>query len=138
MQHRIGVQAEVRLVRLGIHRCLDRRSVRRIATLAKKLLVQRFLATPTRRHQRTLRPPRSPHGSGDASASYNQVSLGGDYNLSKRTDLYLIGAYQKASGHQRDASTGAIVDAGASVGSYGYGAGSTSQEIVSLGIRHKF
>jgi predicted porin len=78
------------------------------------------------------------HGSGDASASYNQVSLGGDYNLSKRTDLYLIGAYQKASGHQRDASTGAIVDAGASVGSYGAQAGSSSQEIISLGIRHKF
>jgi predicted porin len=78
------------------------------------------------------------HGSGDASASYNQVSLGGDYSLSKRTDLYLIGAYQKASGHQRDQSTGAIVDAGASVGSYGFGAGSSSQEIVSLGIRHKF
>jgi predicted porin len=78
------------------------------------------------------------HGSGDASASYNQVSLGADYNLSKRTDLYLLGAYQKASGHQRDQSTGNIVDAGASVGSYGYGAGSTSQEIVSLGIRHKF
>ncbi len=78
------------------------------------------------------------HGSGDASASYNQVSLGGDYNLSKRTDLYLVGAYQHASGHQRDQTTGQIVDAGASVGSYGFGAGKDHQEMVSLGIRHKF
>ncbi|MGF6605013.1 putative porin [Paraburkholderia sp. GAS448] len=69
------------------------------------------------------------HGSGNGpSASYNQVSLGGDYNLSKRTDLYLVGAYQHASG------TGAT----ASVADYGYISNSTSQEIVSLGIRHKF
>ncbi|SIT35586.1 Outer membrane protein porin [Paraburkholderia ribeironis] len=78
------------------------------------------------------------HGSGDTSASYNQVSLGGDYALSKRTDLYLVGAWQRASGHQRDASTNGIVDAGASIGSYGNQAGSRTQEMVSLGIRHKF
>jgi predicted porin len=78
------------------------------------------------------------HGSGDTSASYNQVSLGGDYFLSKRTDLYLVGAWQRASGHQRDAGTNGIVSAGASVGSYGNQAGSQNQEIVSLGIRHKF
>jgi predicted porin len=79
------------------------------------------------------------HGAGDTSANYHQVSLGADYNLSKRTDLYLVGAYQHASGHQRDASNGgAIIDAGASVGSYGYQAGSSNQEIISLGIRHKF
>ncbi|CAH2895805.1 MAG: Outer membrane porin [uncultured Paraburkholderia sp.] len=75
--------------------------------------------------------------SGDASATYHQVSLGGDYNLSKRTDIYLVGAYQHASGDQR-ASTGALVSAGAAIGSYGYNSASSSQEIVSLGIRHKF
>lgn len=31
-------------------------------------------------------------GTGDTSATYNQVSLGGDYNLSKRTDIYLVGS----------------------------------------------
>ena len=75
--------------------------------------------------------------SGDASATYHQVSLGGDYNLSKRTDIYLVGAYQHASGDQR-ASNGALVSAGAAVGSYGYNSASSSQEVVSLGIRHKF
>jgi predicted porin len=78
------------------------------------------------------------HGSGDTSASYNQISLGGDYNLSKRTDIYLVGAWQRASGHQRDAGTNGIVQAGASIGSYGNQAGSQNQEMVSLGIRHKF
>ncbi|WP_027214579.1 porin [Burkholderia sp. WSM2232] len=75
--------------------------------------------------------------SGDASATYHQVSLGGDYNLSKRTDIYLVGAYQHASGDQR-AANGALVSAGAAVGSYGYNSASSSQEVVSLGIRHKF
>ncbi|HYS68193.1 MAG TPA: porin [Paraburkholderia sp.] len=75
--------------------------------------------------------------SGDSSATYHQVSLGGDYNLSKRTDIYLVGAYQHASGEQR-ASNGALVNAGAAIGSYGYNSATSSQEIVSLGIRHKF
>jgi len=69
------------------------------------------------------------HGSGNGpSASYNQISLGGDYNLSKRTDVYLVGAYQKASG----------TNVTASAADYGYASDSSSQEIVSLGIRHKF
>ncbi|MEW6340834.1 MAG: porin [Paraburkholderia sp.] len=69
------------------------------------------------------------HGSGNGeSASYNQISLGGDYNLSKRTDVYLVGAWQRASG------TGAV----ASVADYDAESASNSQAIVSLGIRHKF
>jgi predicted porin len=75
--------------------------------------------------------------SGDSSATYHQVSLGGDYNLSKRTDIYLVGAYQHASGQQRT-SAGTLVDAGAAIGSYSYNSASSSQEMVSLGIRHKF
>jgi predicted porin len=77
------------------------------------------------------------HGSGDLSASYNQVSLGADYNLSKRTDLYLLGAYQHATGTQRVNAT-TTQTAGASIGSYGNNALANHQEIVSLGIRHKF
>ncbi|MFD1557558.1 porin [Paraburkholderia silviterrae] len=77
------------------------------------------------------------HGAGDTSASYNQVSLGADYNLSKRTDLYAVAAYQHANGTQRVDST-TTQTAGASVGSYGVNSASSSQEIVSLGIRHKF
>jgi predicted porin len=69
------------------------------------------------------------HANGNGpSASYNQISLGGDYNLSKRTDVYLVGAWQRASG------TGAV----ASVADYDAISNSNTQEIVSLGIRHKF
>ena len=41
---------------------------------------------------------RNSGASGAGSASYNQGSVGLDYYLSKRTDLYVIGIYQKASG----------------------------------------
>ncbi|TKC81244.1 porin [Trinickia terrae] len=68
------------------------------------------------------------HGKGNGSQTYNQVSLGGDYNLSKRTDVYLVGAYQRAGGE----------GVYASVADYGYASTSKSQAIASLGIRHKF
>jgi predicted porin len=78
-------------------------------------------------------------GHGDSSATYNQVSLGGDYSLSKRTDLYLVGAYQHASGEQRVPGVGGgLVSATASIGSYGNQASTSNQVMVSLGIRHKF
>ncbi|TKC90905.1 hypothetical protein FAZ69_05915 [Trinickia terrae] len=35
----------------------------------------------------------------DNGAKYHQVNLGADYFLSKRTDIYLIGAWQHASGY---------------------------------------
>ena len=75
--------------------------------------------------------------SGDTSATYHQASLGADYSLSKRTDVYLVGAYQHASGNTRDPGTGLVTNAQASIGSYGYN-GTNSQELVALGLRHKF
>ncbi|CAG4918133.1 porin [Paraburkholderia gardini] len=67
------------------------------------------------------------HGKGDLNQTYHQVSLGGDYNLSKRTDVYLVGAWQHANGGLN-----------ASVADYGFTSSSENQTIVSLGIRHKF
>jgi len=75
-------------------------------------------------------------GTGDTSNHYNQISTGADYNLSKRTDVYLIGAWQKASGTQRNAD-GSLSPTVASIGSYGYN-GTSSQTLISLGLRHKF
>ncbi|WP_206958015.1 porin [Trinickia acidisoli] len=74
--------------------------------------------------------------SGDTSATYHQASLGADYSLSKRTDVYLVGAYQHASGNTSN-GTGGAVAATASIGSYSYN-GTNSQELVALGLRHKF
>ncbi len=73
--------------------------------------------------------------SGNTTAKYHQASLGADYSLSKRTDIYLVGAYQHASGTQLVG--GQLQSAQASIGSYG-AAGTSSQEIVALGLRHKF
>jgi predicted porin len=77
------------------------------------------------------------HGAGNVSNTYHQVSIGADYNLSKRTDLYALAAYQHANGTQLNAD-GTTSTAGAAIGSYGYNSASSSQELVSLGIRHKF
>ncbi|MGB8418025.1 porin [Paraburkholderia sp.] len=77
--------------------------------------------------------------SGDSSAKYNQVSFGADYSISKRTDLYLVGAWQRASGSVRAADGSGIVAAQASIGSYGFnGANQGTQEYAALGIRHRF
>jgi predicted porin len=64
------------------------------------------------------------------------LSIGADYNISKRTDFYAVAAYQHASGTQRLAD-GTTQDAQASIGSYGYN-GTDSQALAIVGIRHKF
>ncbi|WP_322011510.1 porin [Paraburkholderia sp. J12] len=76
------------------------------------------------------------HATGDTSASYHQVSIGADYNLSKRTDIYMTAAWQHASGETGDGSGGSM-PAEASIGSYGY-SGTNTQTMVNLGLRHKF
>jgi predicted porin len=78
------------------------------------------------------------HGSGDTSANYHQVSLGADYSLSKRTDVYAVGAYQHASGTQRNADGVTTSSAQASVADFGYSSGASHQELVIVGLRHKF
>jgi len=74
--------------------------------------------------------------SGNTSATYNQASVGADYSLSKRTDLYAVGAYQHASGTQLNPD-GTTSAAQTSIGSYGFN-GTASQEMFILGMRHKF
>ena len=74
---------------------------------------------------------------GPASASYNQFNFGTDYALSKRTSLYALAAYQKASGKTLNAS-GATVAATAVVGDYGVNSGESNQALAIVGIRHRF
>ncbi|MEQ5844443.1 porin (plasmid) [Paraburkholderia acidicola] len=73
---------------------------------------------------------------GNTSANYHQASLGADYSLSKRTDVYMTAAYQHAGGATTDGNGGAMA-AQASIGSYGY-VGTNSQTMVNVGLRHKF
>ncbi|PYE14513.1 porin [Paraburkholderia silvatlantica] len=74
---------------------------------------------------------------GPSSAHYNQVNLGSGYSLSKRTDLYALAGYQKASGHSLDAKGSSVV-AQASIGDFGVSSGADNQALVVVGIRHKF
>ena len=81
------------------------------------------------------------HGSGDTSANYHQVTLGADYSLSKRTDVYAVGAYQHASGTQRvnnSDGTTSTVGATATISDFGFNSGRSHQELVLVGLRHKF
>lgn len=69
---------------------------------------------------------------GDSSAKYHQVSLGADYNLSKRTDVYSVVSYGHASG-QNGAGTAQAV-----IGSLDIDSGKSSQVIATVGLRHRF
>ncbi|KVR40327.1 porin [Burkholderia multivorans] len=73
---------------------------------------------------------------GSSAAKYHQGSLGVDYFLSKRTDVYVIGVYQHASGNTLD-SNGNVVQAHASIN--GLDPSATSNQVAArVGIRHKF
>lgn len=74
---------------------------------------------------------------GPASAHYNQVNAGLDYALSKRTSLYALAGYQRASGNTLS-SSGAVVSADASIGSFGVNSGTNTQVLTAVGIRAKF
>jgi GBP family porin len=65
-------------------------------------------------------------GTSATNAHYNQLSLGGEYFLSKTTDLYLNGIYQRASGSR------------AWVEGISNPSSNNGQFVTVAGIRHKF
>ncbi|CAH2894511.1 MAG: Outer membrane porin [uncultured Paraburkholderia sp.] len=71
------------------------------------------------------------------SPKYHQVQLIGDYALSKTTDVYLLGAYQRAAG---DATVASIApDTFGTGGAAAPDASTTkNQVLVRLALRHKF
>jgi hypothetical protein len=72
------------------------------------------------------------HGNTRGNQQYNQVSVLADYFLSKRTDLYFTGAFQKASG---TSTTGS--EAVANIGGYG-DSSNEHQAVFRFAIRHQF
>jgi predicted porin len=76
-------------------------------------------------------------GGNGVDVAYNQVSLGADYSLSKRTDIYALGGYQKASGHTINAD-GVLAPATASMADFGNDATGDTQGMLMVGIRHRF
>jgi predicted porin len=75
-----------------------------------------------------------------SSATYNQFNLSQYYSLSKRTGLYALEAYQRASGQTLAGNGRSIIDATASIGDgqNGSPSSSRSQVAVGVGIIHKF
>ncbi|WP_434106167.1 porin [Paraburkholderia caffeinilytica] len=71
--------------------------------------------------------------SGKLRPNYQSVGLMADYNLSKRTDVYLQGAYQHAGGDR----TGAVLDYAYVPGADGVSS-TGNQLVVRAAIRHKF
>jgi predicted porin len=70
---------------------------------------------------------------------WHQINAAVDYTLSKRTDVYVIGAYQKASGE--NTVNGRIVPVQAEIGSsssFVGNAGANTQFAARVGIRHRF
>ncbi|CAG4885505.1 porin [Paraburkholderia saeva] len=72
------------------------------------------------------------NGTTNGGAKYYQGALGVDYFLSKRTDVYLTGVFQKASGtdSKNETAVAAINNLNSST--------SDRQTTVRIGIRHKF
>lgn len=72
-------------------------------------------------------------------ATYHQGNLAAFYTLSKRTELYALVGYQRASGNTLDAY-GNVIAATASVGDAGNGLSSSSrsQTLMRLGMSHSF
>jgi general bacterial porin, GBP family len=75
-------------------------------------------------------------GSGDQSPKWHTVVLGTDYSLSKRTDVYLAGVYQHASGNL-GMQNGAPVANVAAINTLS--PSSTNNQIAAtVGLRHRF
>ncbi|MGN6315591.1 porin [Trinickia sp.] len=74
---------------------------------------------------------------GRSAAQYHQASVGIDYFLSKRTDLYAVGVYQRALGDTLSTSGTTIVPAVASISGLTASA-NRNQLAVRVGIRSKF
>ncbi|MFL9959423.1 porin [Paraburkholderia nemoris] len=91
-----------------------------------------YLVTPALQLGAAYTYTRGSSVSSISGASYSQVNLGADYFLSKRTDLYLVGIYEHASGVDSTGKQAVAAIANLSNSS------TDVQTAVVVGIRHKF
>jgi predicted porin len=70
--------------------------------------------------------------SGKNGATYQQVDVGGYYSLSKRTSLYAVAVYQKASGTDSTGQHAVAAILGATPSSNNH------QAVATIGVTHKF
>jgi len=73
------------------------------------------------------------------SGKWHQINSAVDYALSKRTDVYVVGVYQKASGSNTVAGRQVPVQAEiGSASSFIGNAGANTQFVARVGVRHRF
>lgn len=77
-------------------------------------------------------------GTGSTHPKWHSVTLAFDYSLSKRTDVYLAGVYQHASGALSDDGGGHRVENTASVGGLLTASSTGNQVGAAMGVRHRF
>ncbi|WP_321908557.1 porin [Paraburkholderia sp. J11-2] len=77
-------------------------------------------------------------GTQSSSPRWHSVTLGTDYSLSKRTDLYFAGVYQHASGDLYNDGQGFVVDNSTSIANALPPSSTPNQVGVTAGIRHRF
>lgn len=79
-------------------------------------------------------------GSGTQSSSpkWHSATLGVDYSLSKRTDLYFAGVYQHASGDVYNDGQGDVVNNSTSIAGMLPASSTANQVGVTTGVRHRF
>lgn len=70
---------------------------------------------------------------GELHPNYQTIGLMGDYNISKRTDFYIQGAYQRVGGD----TTGSVLDVAYVTGADGVSS-TGNQLVVRAAIRHQF
>ena len=79
-------------------------------------------------------------GSGTESNSpkWHSVTFGTDYSLSKRTDIYLLGLYQHASGDLYNNGQGDVIDNTTSIAGLLPASSTPNQVGATIGMRHRF
>jgi predicted porin len=97
----------------------------------------RYFATPTLLLGVAYDYTRGTSFSGAPTAQYHSGVLGVDYFLSKRTDVYVVGVYQHASGSTLGADGQTIIPAVANISLLGASNGQ-NQATIRMGIRVKF
>jgi hypothetical protein len=87
---------------------------------------------PAEQPGRDVRFPCPSEAEFNAKPKWNQVSLLGDYSLSKRTDVYLEGIYQRVNGANGTVLNGALING------IGTQSATNTQVAVTAGIRTRF
>ncbi|WP_322068881.1 porin [Paraburkholderia bannensis] len=76
-------------------------------------------------------------GNGDQSPKWHTVMIGSDYSLSKRTDVYVAGVYQHASGSMGVNSSGQAIANVAAINTLSPST-TNNQIAATVGLRHRF